>query len=551
MTDSHPELSSRYYAAEWTVWVLICILMASHFLPATLGQRIPILNLLVEDARLVPRIIGFLLFGMILYLWLEWSQSAKEARSLPLSALRAGTTALMAGASLWLSYPTIVFETEYSGVSPAWFIAFIVIGMLIGACVSMLIFATLMIRTPEEARKHQLPRIPVATKSQYCLSIPILLALVGIYYLLYWLSPAVLHVPAFVLTGIAFLWTGLAQPFSLFVFHRENGVRIPFVKRVAQFKTIHDTHDYDYYLAAHGISAIDEFGLTLESSPKEIQQAVRQYLASGVRFRAQLLDEVKIERFHKDGNPENNTRGNLGMRVLPGENQSEVIRVLIILNDPSANEREIRIRRDLLTTTLDRILVEKDPTQMPFEELLSDALNSAVIETMRQETQPSLYGAAMSENEELVLELLSDDDVDVNERFVSGWTALLAATAQGNSKIIRHLLDRGADPDIGNVLGITPLHYGAHYGQTSICRLLIENGASTNQQDTSGLTPLMVSARAGRLEIVRLLLDAGADIDLRDLNKMTALDLAQVKKQYRVAKHLRCIHRDRKDPRPN
>ncbi len=457
----------------------------------------------------------------------------------------------MAGGSLWLSYPTIVFETEYSGVSPAWFIAFIVIGMLIGACVSILIFATLMIRTPEESRKHQLPRIPVATKSQYCLWIPILLALLGTYCLLHWLSPAVLHVPAFILAGIAFLWTGLAQLFSLFVFHRENGVRVPFAKRVAQFKTIQDTHDYDYHLAAHVIPEIHKVGLTSESSPKEIQQAIRQSFASGTRFRAQLLDEIEIERYHKDGNPENNTRGNLGMRVLPGENKAEVIRVLITPHDRSANEREIRIRRGLLTTALDRILVEKDPAQVPLEELLTDALNSAVIETMRQETQPSLYDAAISENEELVLELLSEDNVDVNERFVSGWTAVLAATAQGNSKIMRHLLDRGADPDIGNLLGITPLHYGAHYGQTSICRLLIENGASTNQQDAGGFTPLMVSAQTGRLEIVRLLLDAGADIDLLDLNGRTALDLAQMKKQYRVAKHLRCIHRNRKDPRPN
>ena len=549
MTDSHPELSSRYYAAERLVWVLSSVLSALHFLPATSGQRIPILNLLVEDARLVPRIVGFLLFGMILYLWLEWSQSAKAARSLPLSALRGGITVLIAGASFWWSYPTLVFETEYSGVSPAWFIAFIVVGMLIGACVSGLIFATLMIRTPEESRTHQLPRIPVATFSQYCVSIPILLALLGAYCLLHWLSPAVLHVPALVFTGSAFLLAGFAEPLSLFVFHRENGVRVPFAERVAQLKTIHDTHDYSYHLAAHGIRAVHEVGLTSNSPPKEIQQAIRQYAASDVRFRAKLLDDIEIKSHHKDGNLENNTRGNLGMRVLPGEHQADVFRVLITLDTPSANEREMQIRRDLLTTALDRILVEKDPAQVPCEALLSDAINSAVIETMRQESQPSLYDAAMSENEELVLKLLSDDGVDVNER-VSGWTAVLAATAQGNSKIMRHLLDRGADPDIGNLLGITPLHYGAHYGQTSICRLLIKNGASTNQQDVDGLTPMMVSAQGGRLEIVRLLLDAGADIDLRDRNKKTALDLAQAQKQYRVAKLLRCVRRDRRNPCP-
>lgn len=543
-------MSSRYYAAERNAWLLSCVLVALRFLPATSVQRIPILNFLVEDERLVLRIIGSLLLGMILYLWIEWSQSVEAARSLSFSILRGATTVLVAGASLWLSYPIIVFDTEYSGVSPGWLIASLVVGMLIGTCVSQLIVSTLMIRTLEESRTHQLPRIPVATRCQYLALIPIVSALLGAYFLLHWLSPAVLHVPALALAGISFLWTGLAKTFSLFVFHRENGIRVPFADRVAQLKTIHDSHDYMYKLIADGNRAAYEIDLKSKSSPKEIQQAVRQHIASGTRFRAKTLDEIRIEPYHRDGNPENKTRGNVGIRVFSGEKDAEVIRVLVTPQDPSNNEKEIRIHRDLLATTLDDIIGEKDPAQVPFEELLSDALNRAICETISQEDQPSLYDAVISDNQELVLELLSDDGVDINEQFAYGWTGLIAAAAQGNKKIIRHLLDRGADPDIGNLLGTTPLHYSAHYGRTSICHLLIENGASINQQDAYGFTPLMVSAQHGQRKIVRLLLDVGADIDLRDLDGMTALDLAQLHKQYRVAKLIRCVRRDRRDRQP-
>ena len=84
--------------------------------------------------------------------------------------------------------------------------AFVVCGTLVGVCVSVLIHATLMIRKVTEANRFELPRIPVATRAQYVVWIPVSMVLIAAYFLLYWLSPLSVKSVAAYVAGLPFVW---------------------------------------------------------------------------------------------------------------------------------------------------------------------------------------------------------------------------------------------------------------------------------------------------------------------------------------------------------
>jgi ankyrin repeat protein len=63
--------------------------------------------------------------------------------------------------------------------------------------------------------------------------------------------------------------------------------------------------------------------------------------------------------------------------------------------------------------------------------------------------------------------------------------------------------------------GDQPIHHAARNGDTEIVRLLIEHGADVNAQNPRGHTVLYCAGGHGHLETLQLLLDNGADPDTR------------------------------------
>ena len=88
----------------------------------------------------------------------------------------------------------------------------------------------------------------------------------------------------------------------------------------------------------------------------------------------------------------------------------------------------------------------------------------------------------------------------------SDWTPLHHATAGGNLKAARLLLDAEADPNARGQAGETPLHLVL---QRDIAELLIAHGADPLQEDNEGATPLGL-ALEDRNEELFLVLAAGA-----------------------------------------
>jgi len=102
------------------------------------------------------------------------------------------------------------------------------------------------------------------------------------------------------------------------------------------------------------------------------------------------------------------------------------------------------------------------------------------------------------------------------------WSALHAATAQGNTDVVELLLKAGARPtgmptgvsaDDGAALGPTPLHIAAYEGHVAIARVLLDAGASVDGCDPKGNTALCAAVRGSAVPSRRLKDGVGVETD--------------------------------------
>ncbi len=546
MKDTETALSARYYIAEGSIWVLGGILVVAKFFGIAPNQILPILNVTLEKNEQFPKIVAVLLIAALIYMTIESKQSLRTTRFVIWHGIRFCFTFFWAVASLWLAYPLITMNTPFAAISPAWYLGFVTLGILIGLFTSNLAFSAIMIRSLEESKRLSLPRVPAATKAQFFVWIPVVLILTATYYLLISLAPPIICGVSSILVAISFILVVIEGWVSLFISHDEHGERIPYAKRVEQFKEIHNAHDYSYFLISLGIDKTKhpfakELGIPLNATPKTIQQSIQNYYStnaqSSIKFNCQLMKEIKLQTYPKDGNPDNNTPSNIGIKI--NKHLKNEVRVLYVQEDSIQDKKEITIS----TTAIERHAEEyirqaADLQKIEANTLISQAINNAVLETLVANAGPLLHRLVESGQEEQILELLKQE-IDVNERAEAGWTALLYAVAQGYPRIVKMLLDAGANPDISNVNGVTPLMYGARYGNIGICQVLLEYGALCDIQDKTGMTALIVSVHYGHQSIVELLLNEGADSDLKMHDGKTALDIAYACKYGKIAKVVR------------
>jgi ankyrin repeat protein len=118
--------------------------------------------------------------------------------------------------------------------------------------------------------------------------------------------------------------------------------------------------------------------------------------------------------------------------------------------------------------------------------------------------------------------LLRPRKINVDARDAVGCTALIHASAAGQTESARLLLAKGAAKDKDDaikpyeydVLYWGPLHYASAMGQAGVVRLLLEQGVKPDLRwtpDDRKAQPLHVACEHGHVEVVRLLLEAGAD----------------------------------------
>ncbi|XP_078614471.1 death-associated protein kinase 1-like isoform X1 [Branchiostoma floridae x Branchiostoma japonicum] len=84
--------------------------------------------------------------------------------------------------------------------------------------------------------------------------------------------------------------------------------------------------------------------------------------------------------------------------------------------------------------------------------------------------------------------------VDVNQRFHynywHGWTALHMASANGDTEMVKLLVQLGANVEAKDKNGWTALHWASRIGNTEVVKLLIQLGANVEAKDKDGTKPL-------------------------------------------------------------
>ena len=533
----------RYYTSEKLTLVIGLLLIFWHVLGIQDPMTVPLLNIKLHDPNKFSLATTLVLLILVTFTVIEWKQSSESARQYGLSRIRFVVTLIIASVSLWMTLPILTKETSLANVPRVWYLCYLALGVGIGTFSLLLAFSTLMIRSKEEARRLDLPRIPMATRSQYMAGGPILLVLLAGFYVMNHYAPLTLLPLTSWLTGLPIVLF-LIRDVSDLLFHRdEEGNRVSYQERIAQFKEIHSQHDYLYVLNCHGNQAIAAIDIPTKAGPNKIQKAIRQHFAKdsgNMELRIQTLENFNVRIFPKANNPENDAPENHGVVIERPDPKAAGLRVRVWpkKEDPPRNVKELTLGFDILARHLDEFIYSHKTGNCETTELVRYALNRSVEETLKQEIEFPLHAAVTMGRQDAVEEYLSQG-IDVNERATYGWTPLLMATAQGYPKLVRCMLDYGANPDIPNLNGITPLMYAARYGNIEIAKSLVDFGAAINQQDVFGDTALAVAVQNGHESIARMLLSKKASVSTRNIEEETPLDLAYKRRQGKIARLLR------------
>jgi ankyrin repeat protein len=117
-------------------------------------------------------------------------------------------------------------------------------------------------------------------------------------------------------------------------------------------------------------------------------------------------------------------------------------------------------------------------------------------------------------------------------------TALHAAAAVGNIRLIELLIDKGADLNAPDRRGISPLIVACATGQISSAKTLIEAGAKINIKPTLAPTALIVAIQSGNVQLVETLLHAKAKVDQSDIFGTTPLQAALLTNRANIIKQV-------------
>ncbi len=111
----------------------------------------------------------------------------------------------------------------------------------------------------------------------------------------------------------------------------------------------------------------------------------------------------------------------------------------------------------------------------------------------------------------------------------AGWTPLMIAAAQGHPETVSALIKGGANVNATNTLGRTALMFASSNGFTAIVKDLLAHRADPNivPKDDTGWTALIAAAHKGHVDVIRVLLDHGVDATIKDKEGKTALVWAE------------------------
>jgi len=124
-----------------------------------------------------------------------------------------------------------------------------------------------------------------------------------------------------------------------------------------------------------------------------------------------------------------------------------------------------------------------------------------------------------------MVKLLLQYGADINALDKQGESALLVAAYMGDEKMVRYLVNQGARLKTRSAKGVTPLLTAADQGHFNLVRFFLEKGASVHEKTNNGFTTVMASSKY-HPDIMEFLLDKGVDPNARTDYGGTALMVA-------------------------
>lgn len=112
--------------------------------------------------------------------------------------------------------------------------------------------------------------------------------------------------------------------------------------------------------------------------------------------------------------------------------------------------------------------------------------------------------------------------LDVDEKDVGGWTALILAASVGDVEAMQLLLENGADVNSSGYDQRTALHWASERGKETAVKLLVDRGADI-EAETYRWTASLLAAKNGHLDIMKLLVENGANVQADDYHQRTTL----------------------------
>lgn len=90
-------------------------------------------------------------------------------------------------------------------------------------------------------------------------------------------------------------------------------------------------------------------------------------------------------------------------------------------------------------------------------------------------------------------------------------TALALAAEEGNTEILKLLLENNAKPRVPDKLGFTALGLACENGHAEAARMLLAANGDPNETRENGWTNMITAAYNGATEVVQVLAEGGAD----------------------------------------
>lgn len=168
------------------------------------------------------------------------------------------------------------------------------------------------------------------------------------------------------------------------------------------------------------------------------------------------------------------------------------------------------------------------------------------LELLQRRSAPDLHEAAALGQVDALMGLLAADRSGVDVPGADGHRPLGLAAFFAQPEAVELLLEAGADPNAPaeNAMRVTALHAATAGGNLRCVRAVLEAGAAPDVRQQGGWTPLHAAAQAGRQDLIAVLLECGADPHATNDEGATPAELAHQAGHEPIAKWLRMQPRE-------